>query len=183
MRISNKLAIGMLAVGFVALVFSFAYATVKLSTGSTSLTTTATNADNDTTFSAAWCINPTGEYRTNRVVAVAVVPNYDSVGGGTGVGLQDTVRLRFQYKSKAGSWSWLTATAAADTALGRPPCSLMVSSTAALLINADSIRLALIRFDSAGTAGGGSNDTISAVCTYWIDNITTYLLYQEKQGN
>lgn len=183
MRISNRVAVVALCVGMVALVFAVAQATVRVTTGATSLNTRAVNSDVDTTFSPAWCLNQDGEYRTNKVLATAVIPNYDSIAGATGVGLQDTARLRLQYKHKAGSWKWLTATAASDTALGVPPCSLSVQSTAALLIYADSIRLAIIRFDSAGTAGGGSNDSAQSTVTYWIDNVTSYLLYQEKQGN
>lgn len=180
----TKLAIGVLIFAVLMLALSVAYATQRLyySTSGTTLTTTATNADIDTTFGPAWSINPAGENRAVKILATVIVPNYDSVGGGTGVGLQDTARVRFQYKHKAGSWKWLTATAASDTALGIPPCSLSLQSTAPLLIYADSIRLAVIRFDSAGTAGGGTNDTISTNCTFWLENVVSYLLYQEKHG-
>ena len=185
MKRLSKFAIGSLAVAFIALAISVSFATVKLaySASPSALATLATNADVDTTFTPAWCINPAGDYRTNKLLATVIIPNYDSVVGGTGVGLQDTARVRFQYKHKDGSWKWLTATAASDTALGLPPCSLSLQSTAPLLIYADSIRLAVIRFDSAGTAGGGANDTIGSTATFWIDNVSTYLLYQEKQGN
>lgn len=139
------------------------------------------NSDRDSVKTTAYCLNPEGEQRTERVIVTAVIPNYDSVLNGQGRGLQDTVHLRIWYRSRFGAWALLT-TAAGDSAVGIPPCSLTIISTSALLINADSMKLEFIGFDSAGTSGGGSNDSLGRTNQYYIDNQTTYLLYQEKSG-
>lgn len=185
MKALSKFAVGSLIVAMLALIFSVSYATVKIaySASGSVLATTATNADWDTTFTPAFCINPSGEFRSNRLLATVVVPNYDSVAGGTGVGLSDSAWFQWQYKQKSGSWKWLTEAVAGDTSRSHPPCSLSQQTVSGKLLYADSIRLAVIRYDTSGTAGGGSNDTIASNCTFWIDIASTYLLYQEKQAN
>ena len=176
-KILTKVGIGLLALTAFAVVVSSKVAwrypaqgtTTKVHQTAAGVNTWA-NKTTDT-ITTDWI--PLNDANVDEVGAVTfgfIVPNAAAVGGGGGVGLKDTVHVDIWARSIAGGGVKI-----ADTAYGTPPCTLTVVSTASALIHADAFRISFRTYDTGGTAGGGTNDTLSQTITYAVKVATTRL--------